>query len=53
MVSTTALAPGAPPVDAQRTAQIRKALENGTYPVLPTKISDAMIAAGMVLRIGK
>ena len=53
MVSSTALATGAPPLDTQRVTQIRKALENGTYPVIPTKISDAMIAAGMVLRIGK
>ncbi len=48
----TSLAAGAGtvPVDQDRIAQIRKAVENGTYPVIPTRISDAMIAAGMMLR---
>ena len=41
---------GPVPVDQDRIAQIRKAVENGTYPVIPTRISDAMIAAGMMLR---
>jgi len=34
-----------PPVDAERVAQIRNALRDGTYPLVPTKIADAMIAA--------
>lgn len=34
-----------PPVDAARVAEIRNALRDGTYPLVPTKIADAMIAA--------
>jgi negative regulator of flagellin synthesis FlgM len=41
----------AAPVDADRVAEIRKAIEDGRYPVLPTRIADAMIAAGLLLRI--
>ncbi|MGV3511335.1 MAG: flagellar biosynthesis anti-sigma factor FlgM [Novosphingobium sp.] len=40
----------AAPVDAERVKVIRHAIETGTYPVVPTKIADAMIAAGMLLR---
>ena len=39
-----------PPVDGERVAEIRKAVEQGTYPLLPTKVADAMIAAGYLLR---
>lgn len=42
--------PGTAPVDAERVAEIRKAVERGTYPVIPARIADAMIAAGMLLR---
>jgi negative regulator of flagellin synthesis FlgM len=45
--------PGQAPVDADRVAEIRKAVENGTYPILPTRIADAMIAAGIMLRSAK
>ncbi len=48
-----ALDPGAPPVDADRVAEIRKAIEQGTYPLVPHRIADAMIAAGYMLRTGK
>lgn len=48
-----ALDPGQPPVDIDRVAKIRKAVETGTYPVVPAKIADAMIAAGMMLRSPK
>ena len=34
-----------PPVDAERVAQIREALRDGSYPLVPTQIVDAMIAA--------
>lgn len=37
--------PSSPPVDTDRVSQIRKALEDGTYPLVPTKIADAIIAA--------
>ncbi len=33
------------PVDAERVAQIRAALRDGSYPLVPTQIADAMIAA--------
>jgi len=42
--------PGKEPVDVERVAQIRKAVETGTYPLVPARIADAMIAAGILLR---
>ena len=51
MVSTSVASAGTPPINSDRVVAIRKAIQNGSYPLLPTKISDAMIAAGMVLRI--
>jgi negative regulator of flagellin synthesis FlgM len=47
---SAAFDPGAAPVDAERVAVIRKAVEQGSYPVIPARIADAMIAAGMLLR---
>ena len=44
-----ALDPGQAPVDMDRVKVIRRAIETGTYPILPTKIADAMIAAGLLL----
>ncbi len=44
---------GTVPVDAVRVAEIRKAINEGTYPLIPTKIGDAMIAAGMLLQKGR
>jgi negative regulator of flagellin synthesis FlgM len=41
---------GTAPVDQDRVEQIRQAVENGSYPLVPTKIGDAMIAAGVMLR---
>ncbi|MCP5395392.1 MAG: flagellar biosynthesis anti-sigma factor FlgM [Sphingomonadaceae bacterium] len=40
----------AAPVDTDRVSEIRKAVEQGTYPLTPAKIADAMIAAGYLLR---
>ena len=34
-----------PPVDTDRVQQIREALQDGTYPLVPAKIADAIIAA--------
>jgi negative regulator of flagellin synthesis FlgM len=34
-----------PPIDRERVEQIRAALQDGSYPLVPTKIADAMIAA--------
>lgn len=50
MVQSDALDVRQAPVDADRVAQIRKAVEDGSYPVIPARIADAMIAAGMFLR---
>ena len=53
VVRSAALDPGAPPVDLERVAKIRKAIEDNRYPVLPMEVSDAIIAAGFLLRSGK
>jgi negative regulator of flagellin synthesis FlgM len=47
------LEPGETPINAERVAQIRKALDQGTYPILPTTVADAIIAAGLILRTAK
>jgi negative regulator of flagellin synthesis FlgM len=52
-IASAPITAGQPPVDADRVAEIRKAVETGTYPLLPAKVADAVIAAGMILRIGK
>lgn len=39
-----------PPVDVERVRDIRQAIEKGNYPLVPARIADAMIAAGMLLR---
>lgn len=52
VVKSAALDPGQPPVDAERVQLIRKAIETGNYPVVPARIADAMIAAGLLLRSG-
>ncbi|KPF52279.1 negative regulator of flagellin synthesis FlgM [Novosphingobium capsulatum] len=41
---------GEVPVSSDRVAQIRRAIAEGHYPVIPARIADAMIAAGMLLR---
>lgn len=53
VVRSRELDPGQPPVDSERVAEIRKAIEQGTYPIVPAKVADAMIAAGLLLRTGK
>lgn len=40
-----------PPVDSDRIAEIRNALREGTYPLVPAKIADAMIAAQLKFEI--
>ena len=37
------------PVDHERVAQIREALRDGTYPIVPARIADALIAARLTL----
>lgn len=53
VVRSRELDPGQPPVDSERVAQIRKAVEDGTYPIVPTTVADAIIAAGLLLRSKK
>ncbi|MCX7676589.1 MAG: flagellar biosynthesis anti-sigma factor FlgM [Alteraurantiacibacter sp.] len=40
---------GSMPVDHDRVAEIRAALRDGSYPIVPTRISDAIIAARLML----
>jgi negative regulator of flagellin synthesis FlgM len=35
----------APPIDHERIARIRKALAEGTFPIVPAQIADRLIAA--------
>ena len=53
VATSEVLDPGQPPIDSERVTAIRKAIENGSYPVIPTRIADAMIAAGIMLRSGR
>ncbi len=46
------LDPGEAPIDTDRVSVIRKAVESGNYPVLPAKIADGIIAAGILLTKG-
>lgn len=43
------VAAGSAPVDQDRVAEIRSALRDGTYPIVPTQITDAIIAARLML----
>ena len=49
-VATVVSAGSEAPVDHDRVTEIREAIKQGRYPVVPTKIADAMIAAGFLLR---
>ncbi|RIV85770.1 hypothetical protein D2V07_10600 [Aurantiacibacter zhengii] len=40
---------GAAPVDADRVQEIRQALREGSYPLVPFQITDAIIAARHML----
>jgi negative regulator of flagellin synthesis FlgM len=53
LVRSDALDVGQPPIDAERVAVIRRAIETGNYPIIPARVADAMIAAGLLLRNGK
>ena len=33
-----------PPIDEERVAQIKKAIANGTFPILPATIADRLLA---------
>lgn len=34
-----------PPVDAERVQQIKRAIANGTFPILPATVADRLLAA--------
>jgi negative regulator of flagellin synthesis FlgM len=53
VVTDTSSVAGAIPQDSDRVAAIKKAIEQGQYPIVPTKIGDAMIAASMLWRSPK
>ena len=38
-----------PPVDDERVAQIKKAIANGTFPILPATIADRLLARALRL----
>jgi len=44
---------GEMPVDNERVAQIRDALRDGSYPIVPARITDAIIAARLLLSAGQ
>ncbi len=44
-----ALVEPGPPIDSERVREIRDALRSGTYPLSPSKVADAMIAARYML----
>ena len=44
---------GNAPVDSKRVAEIREAIREGQYPITPAKISDALIAARIMLSEGQ
>ncbi len=48
--TSDAVKAGAEPVDQERVQTVRHAIETGKYPIIPARIADAMIAAGMLLR---
>ena len=47
------VAAGEPPVNTNRVQVIAKAIEQDRYPVIPMQVADAMIAAGLLLRVHK
>lgn len=53
VVASDPLDAGDAPIDVQRVDEIRQAIEKGEYPLVPAKIADAMIAAGLLLRYRK
>ena len=54
MSAVSALAAGdEAPVNGDRVAEIRKAIETGTYPLIPYEIADGIIAAGLFQIVGE
>ncbi|MFM5907106.1 MAG: flagellar biosynthesis anti-sigma factor FlgM [Novosphingobium sp.] len=50
IVTSQGMDAGPVPIDNERVAEVRKAVEAGTYPLVPAKVADAIIAAGLLLR---
>lgn len=44
LVATSRELSAKPPVDAERVARIKKAVEDGKFPIVPTTIADRLIA---------
>ena len=53
VVKSDVLEAGDIPVDSERVEIVRRAVQEGTYPVIPARIADVVIAAGLLLRSGK
>lgn len=53
VIAKAVSAGSAAPVDSERVTQIRTALREGTYPLVPAKVADAMIAANFILIEGE
>ena len=49
----TRVSAGSVPVDTDRVETIKQALRDGSYPIVPAKITDAMIAARLMLSDGQ
>jgi negative regulator of flagellin synthesis FlgM len=47
------VAAGPVPVDSDRVSMIRDALKDGSYPIMPARITDALIAARIMLSNGQ
>ena len=52
-VTTALVTAGDHPIDHDRIAEIRQALADDRYPLIPTEIADAIIAAGLYGTISK
>ena len=52
-IAQAANAGTAPPVDRDRISEIRAAVRDGNYPLIPAKVADAMIAANFILIEGE
>ncbi len=53
VIAAAVTAGSAPPVDQERVAQIRTAVREGNYPLVPAKVADALIAANYLLIEGR
>ena len=40
-------------MNSERVSEIRRALRDGSYPIVPAEITDAIIAARLMLSVGQ